>query len=126
MMMIGRKGASHDRAGCGEVDGELACNGGMLDIGDALRREQTSKDMAVLSGLAGSERRERTHRQTEVKAHTVEVSGADAGAGQDEQTMLWQQRPQLVHERENRLMATVHDGAASDLHHLQPREKLDG
>jgi hypothetical protein len=52
MMVIRRKGAPHDRAGCGEVNGELVRDGWVLDIGDLLRREQIRKDMAVLPGLA--------------------------------------------------------------------------
>jgi hypothetical protein len=55
MMVIRRKGAPHDRAGRREVDGELVCDGRVLDIGDALRREQARKDMAVLAGLACGE-----------------------------------------------------------------------
>ena len=54
MMVIRRKGAADDRAGRREVNGELARDGGMLDIGDALRREQAREDMAVLAGLAAA------------------------------------------------------------------------
>ena len=39
--------------------------------------------------------------------------------------MLGQKRPQLLHEREDRLMAAIHDGAAADLHDLHPREEPD-
>jgi hypothetical protein len=52
------------------------------------------------------------------------MAGADAGAGQDQQAMLRQQRAQLVDERQDRFMATVHD-AAADLDHLQPGQQLD-
>ena len=62
MMVIRRKGAPNDCAGRGEVNGELVRDGGMLDIGDALRREQGRKDMAVLPGLARSERSKRPDR----------------------------------------------------------------
>lgn len=62
MMVIRRKGAPNDRAGGGEVNGELARDGGVLDIGDALRREQARKDMAVLPGLARGERSKRPDR----------------------------------------------------------------
>jgi hypothetical protein len=62
MMVIGRKCAPHDRAGCGEVNGELVCDGGVLDIGDALRRKQAREDMAVLAGLVCGERSERPDR----------------------------------------------------------------
>ena len=61
-MVIRRKGAPNDRAGRGEVNGELARDGGVLDIGDALRREQARKDMAVLPGLARGERSKRPGR----------------------------------------------------------------
>ena len=53
------------------------------------------------------------------------MAGADAGPRQDKQTVLGQERPQLVHEREDRLMAAIHDGAAADLHDLHPREERD-
>jgi hypothetical protein len=44
------------------VHPELARDGGVLDIGDALRREQARKDMAVLPGLARGERSKRPDR----------------------------------------------------------------
>jgi hypothetical protein len=59
MMVIRRKGAPNDRAGRGEVNGELVRDGGVLDIGDALGGQQTRQDMAVLAGLTCSERRKR-------------------------------------------------------------------
>src|SRR5262245_32373129 len=98
MMVVRRKGAAHDRAGRGEVDGELVRDGGVLDIGDALRREQARKDMAVLAGLACGKRSKRPDRQAEVEANAVEVPSADTGPGQDEQAVFRQKRPQLVHE----------------------------
>lgn len=52
------------------------------------------------------------------------MAGADAGAGQDEQAMLRQERPQLVDEREDRFVTAVHD-AAADLDDLQPGQQLD-
>lgn len=97
----------------------------MLDVGDALRREQRREDVAVLAGLAGSERGERPDRQAEVEAHAVEVAGADAGAGQYEQTVLGQELPELVHDREDRVRAAIHDGASADFHDLKPGEKPD-
>ena len=39
--------------------------------------------------------------------------------------MLSKKRPQLVHEREDRLMAAIHDGSAANLHNLHPREEPD-
>ena len=66
-----------------------------------------------------------TRPEAEVEADAIEVAGADAGSGQDQQTVLRQKRPQLVHEREDRLMAAIHDGAAADLHDLHPREERD-
>jgi hypothetical protein len=53
------------------------------------------------------------------------VAGADAGAGQDEQTVLGQKRPQLVDERQDRLMAAIHDGAAADFDDLHPWQQSD-
>src|SRR5579872_6587472 len=97
----------------------------MLDIGDAVRRKQAADDMAILSGLAGGEWRERTHWQAKVEADTVKMAGANAGAGQDQQAMLIEQRAQLGNERQDRFMAAIHDGAAADLHDLHPRHELD-
>jgi hypothetical protein len=39
MMVIRRKGAPHDRRGCGEVNGKLVRDRWVLDIGDVVRRE---------------------------------------------------------------------------------------
>ncbi len=91
VVVIRRKGAPHDRAGRGEVDRELVRDGRVLDVGDALRREQRREDVAVLARLARGERGERADRQAEVEADAIEVAGADAGAGQDKQTMLGQE-----------------------------------
>ena len=55
--------------------------------------------MAILAGLAGSERGERADRQTEIETDAVDVAGADASAGQNEQAVLRQEIPQFVHER---------------------------
>jgi len=73
--MIRRKGAPRHRAGGGEVDCELVRDGGVLDVGDALRREQRSEDMAILAGLRRGKRGERADRQAEVEADPVEVTG---------------------------------------------------
>src|SRR6516164_6724869 len=54
---------------------------------------------------------------------TVDVAGADACAGQNKQTVLRQEIPEFVHEREDRVRAAIHDGAAADLHDLQPWEE---
>ena len=99
VVVIGRKGAAHHRAGGGEVDRELVGDGRVLDIGDALRRQQRREDMAVLAGLAGGERGERADRQAEIEADAVEVAGADAGAGQDQQAVLGQELAELVDDR---------------------------
>src|SRR5580704_936900 len=39
--------------------------------------------------------------------------------------MFRQEIPEFVHEREDRIRAAIHDGAAADLHDLQPWEELD-
>ena len=107
------------------MDRELVRDGRVLDIGDALRREQRGEDVAILAGLAGGERGERPDRQAEVEADAVEVAGADAGAGQDEQAMLGQKLAKLIHDRQDRLAAAIHDRAAADLHDLQPGQEPD-
>jgi hypothetical protein len=43
MMVIRRKGALHNRAGCGEVNRKLVRDGWVLDIGYLLRREQYAR-----------------------------------------------------------------------------------
>ena len=47
MVMIRRKGAANDRAGRHEVNGELTSDRRVLEVGDALRREQKREDVAV-------------------------------------------------------------------------------
>jgi hypothetical protein len=46
------------------------------------------------------------------------MAGADTCTGQDEQTVLGQELPEFVHEREDRVPAAIHDRAAADLHDL--------
>ena len=46
--------------------------------------------MAVLAGFACGERSKRPDRQAEVETNAVDVAGADAGTGQNEQTVLRQ------------------------------------
>jgi hypothetical protein len=123
--MIRRKGAANDRAGRHEVNGELTGDRRVLEVGDALRREQKREDVAILAGLARGERGKRPDRQAEIETDAVDVAGADACASQNEQTVLRQEIPEFVHEREDRVRAAIHDGAAADLHDLQPGEKLN-
>ncbi len=125
VVMIRREGAPDDRAGGGEVNGELARDGRVLDVGDALWCEQKPEDVAILAGLAGGKRGERPDRQAEIETDAVDVARANAGAGQNEQAVLRQQIADLLHERKDRLRAAIHDGAATDLHDLQPGENLD-
>ena len=84
VVMIRRKGAPDDCTGRGEVNGELIRDSRVLDVGDAIRREQRREDVAVLTGLGRGERGQRPNRKTEVQADAVEVAGADARARQDE------------------------------------------
>jgi hypothetical protein len=44
--------------------------------------------MAVLAGFSRGERRQRPDWETEVEGDAVEVTGADASARQDEETVL--------------------------------------
>ena len=90
-MMIRRKGAANDRAGRHEVNGELTGDRRVLEIGDALRREQKREDVAILAGLARGERGKRPDRQAEIETDAVDVAGADACSGQNEQTVLRQE-----------------------------------
>ena len=109
----------------GEVDRELVRDGGVLDVGDALRREKRRQDVAILSGLRRGKWREPPDRQAEVEADPVEVAGADSCARKYEQTVFGQELPDLVHDGQDGIPAPIHDGAASDLHDLQPGEKPD-
>jgi hypothetical protein len=56
MMMIRRKGAADDSAGGGQVDRKLVRDRAMLDVGDAFRRQQRGKDVAILAGFARGQR----------------------------------------------------------------------
>jgi hypothetical protein len=118
VVMIRREGAPDDRAGRGEMNGELTSDRRVLEVGDALRREQKREDVAILAGLARGERSNRPDRQAEIETDAIDVAGADACAGQNEQTVLRQEIPEFVHEREDRVRAAIHDGAAADLHDL--------
>ena len=80
-MMIRRKGAPDDRAGRGEVNGELICDSRVLEVGDTLRREQKREDVAILAGFARGKRGKRPDRQAEIETNAVDVASADAGAG---------------------------------------------
>ena len=51
VVVIGREGAAHDRARGGKVDRKPGRDGVVLDIGDAVRRQERGEDMAVLAGL---------------------------------------------------------------------------
>ena len=82
--------------------------------------------MAVLAGFARGEGRERANRKAEVERDAVKVTGADAGARQNEQAMLLQKLAEFVHDRKDRIRAAIHDRAAADLHDLHPREEPDG
>ena len=97
----------------------------MLEVGDALRRQQKREDVAILAGLARGERGERTDGQSEIETNAVNVAGADAGAGEDQQAVLRQEVPQFVYERQDGVGAAIHNGAPADLHDLQPGEELD-
>jgi hypothetical protein len=61
-MVIGRKSAAHDGAGGGKMDRELVRDRAMLDVGDAFRRQQRGKDVAILASLAASGARDPTGR----------------------------------------------------------------
>ena len=124
--MIGRKGAADDRAGGGEMDRKLVRDGAVLDVRHAFRREQRGENVAVLTGFACGERGERPDRKTEVERDAVEVASADAGARQNEQTMLLHELAEFVHNRKDRFRAPIHDRAAADLDDLHPREEPDG
>jgi hypothetical protein len=88
MMVIGRKGAAHNGACGGKVDRKLVRDRAMLDVGDAFRRQQRGKDMAILAGFARGQRREGADRKAEVESDAVKVARSDSGARQNKQTML--------------------------------------
>ena len=92
----------------------------------SFRREQRRENVAVLTGLACGERGEGPDREAQVERDAVEVARADAGARQNEQTMLLHELAEFVHDRKDRVRAAIHDRAAADLHDLHPREEPDG
>src|SRR5262249_35511821 len=53
------------------------------------------------------------------------MASADAGSRKDEQAVLRQQGPQFLYERQDHLMAAIHDGAATNLDDLHPRQEPD-
>jgi hypothetical protein len=83
------------------MNGELIRDGRVLEVRDALRREQQREDVAILAGLARGERGNRPDRQAEIETNAVDVPGADACAGQNEQTVLRQEIPEFVYELES-------------------------
>jgi hypothetical protein len=95
VVMIRRKSAADDRAGRHEVNGELTSDRRVLEVGDALWREQKREDVAILAGFARGERGDRPDRQAEIETNTVDMAGADACAGQNEQTVLGQEIAKL-------------------------------
>ncbi len=124
-MVIRRKGASDHGTGRGEVNRQLARDGRVFNIGDAFRSEERGENVAVLASFARCKRGQRPDREAETAANAVDMARADSGTGQDQQTVFGQKFSDLVHDRKDRVAAAIHDGAASDLHHLQPRQQPD-
>jgi len=124
-MVVRRKRAAHDGAGGGKMDRELVRDRAMLDVGDAFRRQERGEDVAILTGFARGQRRERSDRKAEVESDAIKVTRADAGARQNEETVLLHQLAEFVHDRENRVRSAIHDRAATDLHDLHPGQETD-
>jgi hypothetical protein len=120
MVVVGQKSTADDSAGRRQVDGQLVGDGRMLDVRDTLGREQCIQDEAVLTGLAGRQRGQRTHGQARVEPDAAEVTGADAGPGEDQQPMLRQQGAQFLDVWKGGFPAAIHDRASPDLHDLEP------
>jgi hypothetical protein len=125
MVVIGRISATHDCAGTGEVDSQLVRDGGFLHVGNEILSEQCRQNVAVLTSLARCKRSQRTDWKAKVETDSEKVTGTDTGSRQNEQAMFRKESPDLVHDGKDRIPATIHDGAAADLHNMQPGEKLD-
>ena len=99
---------------------------GVIDVGDAVAREQAREDAPVLAGLGGGEALQVADGQAQVEPDTEDVTGADAGAGEDQQLVLGQDPPQLVDQRQDRVGAAVNDRASADLDYGEPGQQADG
>ena len=88
--VVGRVGRADDALRGREVDGELAADDAVVDVGDAVVGEQVREDAPVLAGFGGGQALEVADGQAEVEADAEDVAGADAGAGEDEQLVLRQ------------------------------------
>src|SRR5262249_22140675 len=91
----------------------------------AFRRKQRCENVAILTSLARGKRGQRPGGKAEVEGDAVEVVSSDPRAGQNEQTMLLHELAELVHDRQDRIRAPIHDRAAADLHDLYPGEETD-
>src|SRR5579862_8301859 len=103
MMMVRGKGAAHHGAGGGKVDRELVCDRAVLDIGDALRREQSCEYVPILPCFGRGQRRKRTNWKAEVESDAIEMARADSGARQNEQAMLLEKLAQFVDDGKDRV-----------------------
>ena len=81
------------------MDRQLAGDHRVLDVGDAVVGQQVGQDVPVLAGLGGGQALQVADRQAQVEPDAVDVPGADAGAGEDEQLVLGQEPAQLLDQR---------------------------
>ena len=107
------------------MDRKLVRDRAVLDVGDAFRRQQRGEYVAVLTGFARGQWRERADGQAEIESDAIKVTRADSGARQNEETVLLHQLAKFVDDGQDRVRAAIHDRAAADLHHLHPRKKPD-
>src|SRR5262245_9496270 len=107
------------------MDRELAGDGRMLDVRDAVGGEERGEDVAGLAGLAGRQWRQRANGEAEVEGDAVDVASADPGTREDEQAMLGEQRTEFVDDGQDRFAPAVHDRAATDLDDLEPGQEWD-
>ncbi|MFT3850364.1 MAG: hypothetical protein QM739_17320 [Propionivibrio sp.] len=95
---------------------------GAIDGGNAVLGEKLPEHRGVLVGHRSAELRQHAGRQTESGGDGIEMPGARAGAGPDQQRVDLAGGDDLVHERVNGGPAAVDDALPADLDDARIRQ----
>lgn len=126
MVMVGWEGAANHGACSGQVNGQLAGDGGVLDVRHAFWGQQRRQDYWPFwpASLAASGASEPTGRPR--SSPTLNTWRARRPAPvRIGSPVFRQQFAQFIHQRQDGVSATVHQ-ATANLDHLQPRQQADG